>query len=153
MRQPLTEPICPKYGSRMIRTGRPISSSPSAIPSPLPVCRGPANGINTSGRITPARICVAPLTAASWPSREASSLKPALGHGDLAEAFGDDDGQAHVLGAGDGHAQVVAQESLEVLVIEAAGDDGRVADLPAPFRLRPPSPARRRRSRSPSCRW
>ena len=67
-----------------------------------------------SGRITPARICVVPFTAASSPSCDASSVERPLRHRDLAEPFGDDDREPDLLGAGNRDAEVVAEQRLEI---------------------------------------
>src|SRR5690606_24727107 len=55
-------PITPKYGSRMIRTGVPSARTPALTSSELWGCESRSEsviGITISGRITPARICVA----------------------------------------------------------------------------------------------
>ena len=56
-----------------------------------------------------------------------------LGHGDLTESFRQDQRDARLLVAGDGHAEVIPQEIPQVLVVHAAGDDRRGPDLTGPL--------------------
>ncbi len=114
----------------MIRTGRPISSRPA-------VCSGSASFAFSSlgerdddlrphdaradlGGAVDRRVVALPRL---------EQLEGALGHGDVAEALGHDDREPDLLGAGDRHAEVVAEDLLEILVVDAAGHDGRGPDL------------------------
>ena len=78
----VTVPITPKCGSRITRTDVPISSTPAVAPPalmagplPCPAAAASASGTTISGRMTPARICVAPLTLATRPACPLSSAK------------------------------------------------------------------------------
>ena len=71
-----TVPKSPKYGSRIRRTCVPSSSAPSSGRAPCAGSGSPAlRATTTSGRMTPARICVAPFTLASRPSKPLRSAK------------------------------------------------------------------------------
>ena len=83
----------------------------------------------TSGRITPARIWVAPLIEARFAFQRLQQVECAPGHGDGPKALGDDQCQSDVLVAGDGDADVVAEKRNQVFVNDAADDDAGDADL------------------------
>ena len=85
----------------------------------------------TSGRITPARICVAPLIGRLSPSSDRSRRKVRPPSGSP-EAFRQDQRQPDLLVAGDRHADVVAQELDQVLVHDRADHDFPDAQLDGP---------------------
>jgi hypothetical protein len=55
--------------------------------------------------------------------------KRPLGHCDLAKAFRDDDRRADVFRARHRHAQVVAQDGFQILIVHPAGNHGARANL------------------------
>jgi len=71
----------------------------------------------TSGRITPARIWVAPFSEASMRSEQ---IKRALCHRQLAETFGDNQGDADILVARDSYTEGLAQKLVKYRSINAA---------------------------------
>ena len=49
--------------------------------------------------------------------------KGALGHGDVAKAFGDHDGESDFLGTRNGDAEVVAEDRLQIGIVDSTRDD------------------------------
>ena len=81
--------------------------------------RLPPFGMMISGRMTPARICVAPEIDAFWPAWAEKKREGFASHRNGAEPFGENQGKAHLFRARDGHAEIVAEECAQILVVNA----------------------------------
>ncbi len=124
----VTRPMSPKYGSRIARTGAPISRRPITASDTAAGARVRSKrNDNLRAHHAGANLRRAVHGRVIAGARRQQIEGPAR-HRDLAEPFGDDDGQSDALGAGNGHAQVVAEHRLEVGIVDAAGDDRRHAD-------------------------
>ena len=84
-------------------------------------------GIAISGRSTPARICVAPLTAAGAPFRDASKRNVRSAIAISPNPSVTINVRPIRLGPSDRDAQVIAQNLLEILVVDAPGNNRRCA--------------------------